>query len=112
MEIVRNESDSDKSISDWTTAALAAIDGADQIEVCTRRADGTLGPARTVWVVRHGESFYIRSVNGPDAAWYRGVQTRHAGAVTVGRIGRGVTFVEAGNRVGDDSGLDDKLDPA
>lgn len=78
----------------------------------TRRADGTLRTSQIVWVVRHEESFYIRSVNGPEAAWYRGVQSGDAGVVTVGRLGRDVTFVEAGEHVGDDTGLDDTLDGA
>ena len=56
----------DQSI--WASDELAAIDGSDQIEVSTRRVDGTLRSSRTVWVVRHGDSFYVRSVNGPDAA--------------------------------------------
>ena len=32
--------------------------------------------------------------------------------VTVGRLDRAVTFVEVGNHVGDETGLDDKLDEA
>ena len=96
----------------WASPELADIDHADEIGVSTRRADGTLRTPRIVWVVRHEESFYVRSVNGPDAAWYRGVQSRHAGVVTVGRLGRDVTFAEAGEHVGDDTGLDDTLDEA
>ena len=63
-------------------------------------------------MVREGDWFYVRSVNGPEAAWYRGVQSRHAGVVTVGPLVRDVTFVEVGNCVGDDTGLDDTLDEA
>lgn len=96
----------------WTTPELAAIDRADEIEVSTTRADGTLRSSRIVWVVRHGESFYVRSVNGTDAAWYRGARTRHAGMLTVGRLRRDVTFVEAGDHAGDHSGLDDAFDEA
>ena len=98
--------------SAWTSTELAAVDRADEIEVSTRRGDGSLRTSRIVWVVRDGDSFYLRSVNGPEAAWYRGVQSRHAGVVTVGRLGRDVTFVEVGNHVGDDTGLDDRLDAA
>jgi hypothetical protein len=96
----------------WASPELAAIDRADEIQVSTRRADGTLRTSRIVWVVREGDSFYVRSVNGPEAAWYRGVQSRHAGVVTVGRLGRDVTFAEAGDHAGDDTGLDDTLDEA
>ena len=97
----------------WTSTELATIDGgADEIEVATRRADGTVRTARIVWVVRHGDSLYVRSVNGINAAWYRGVQSRHAGVVSVGRFDHDVVFVEAGNHVGDDTGLDETLDEA
>ena len=96
----------------WTSTELAAVGRADEIEVSTRRGDGTLRTSRIVWVVREGDSFYVRSVNGPEAAWYRGVQSSHAGVVTVGRLGRDVKFVEVGNHVGDDTGLDDRLDEA
>ena len=96
----------------WTSTELATIDGADEIEVATRRADGTVRTARIVWVVRHGDSLHVRSVNGTDAAWYRGVQSGHAGVVSVGRFDHDVVFVEAGNHVGDDTGLDETLDEA
>lgn len=96
----------------WASTDLAAIDGADEIQVSTRRADGTLRTSRIVWAVRKGDSFYVRSVNGPAAGWYRGVQSRHAGAVTVGTLDRHVTFVEVGEHAGDDTGLDDTLDEA
>ena len=50
----------------WTSSELATIDGgADEIEVATRRADGTVRTARIVWVVRHGDSLYVRSVTAP-----------------------------------------------
>ena len=100
------------AIPAWTSTELAAIDRADEIEVSTRRSDGVLRTSRIVWAVREADSFYVRSVNGPDAAWYRGVQSRHAGVVTVGRLGRDVTFAEVGEHVGDDTGLDDTLDEA
>jgi hypothetical protein len=64
---------------------LAAVDRADEIEVSTRRADGALRTARIVWVVRDGDSFYVRSVNGPDAAWYRGVQSSQPAPSPPGR---------------------------
>ena len=100
------------AILTWTSTELSVIDRADEIEVRTRRGDGTLRTPRIVWVVRNVDSFYVRSVNGAGAGWYRGVQSRHAGVLTAGRVRRNVTFVEAGDHVGDDNGLDDALDDA
>ena len=84
----------------WTSSELATIDRATEIQVATRRADGSPRTARIVWVVRHGDALYVRSVNGVDAAWYRGVQSRHTGVVTIGRVGHEVAFVEAGDHAG------------
>ena len=96
----------------WTAAELATIDGTGEVDVATRRGDGTLRADRIVWIVRHGDAVYVRSVNGTTAAWYRGVQTRHEGRLTAGRLRRDVAFVEAGEHAGEDSGLDDALDAA
>ena len=94
----------------WTAAELDQIGSTGEVDVATRRSDGSLRSDRIVWLVRLGAAVYVRSVNGVDAAWYRGVQTRHEGRLTAGRLHRDVAFVEAGVHAGDDSGLDDALD--
>ena len=96
----------------WDADELSTIDGTGEADVATRRGDGTLRAARIVWIVRHGDAVYVRSVNGTSAAWYRGVQTRHEGELGAGRLRRDVGFVEAGEHAGDGSGLDDALDAA
>jgi hypothetical protein len=96
----------------WTAAELATIDATGEVDVATRRKDDSLRTARIVWIVRHDGAVYVRSVNGPTAAWYRGVQTRHEGELTAGGLRREVVFVEAGEHAGGDSGLDDALDAA
>lgn len=88
-------------MSAWTDPELRAIADAEELHVATRRADDTLRNARIVWVVRHGNDLYVRSVNGTTAAWYRGVQTRHAGHITAGGVSKNVTFVEADHDLGD-----------
>lgn len=65
-----------------------------------------------MWIVRHGEAVYVRSVNGTSAAWYRGLQTRHEGHLSARDVARDVVFVEVGAHAGDDAGLDDALDAA
>jgi hypothetical protein len=94
-------------MSGWTGADLAAVDTAE-IRLASRRRDGTLRPSRIVWVVRHDNAVYVRSVNGPDAAWYRGVQARHQGVVSAGGMQRDVSFVEVDHTPG--NALDDTLD--
>jgi hypothetical protein len=36
----------------WTSSELATVDNASEIEVATRRADGSPRTARIVWAVR------------------------------------------------------------
>jgi len=93
-------------MSAWTADELARIGGAGELDIATRRANGTLRTPRIVWVVRLGDGLYVRSVNGPDAAWYRGTRTRMQGHVRSGGIDTDVAFVDA------DHGLDDALDEA
>jgi hypothetical protein len=74
----------------------------------SRRDDGTLRPTRTIWVVPYDGGLYVRSINGPTAAWYRGTRIRHEGHVTAGGVDRDVTFVD----VADDTALNDAVDAA
>lgn len=90
----------------WTSDELAKIGAAEELRIASRRRDGTLGSRRTIWVVRHGEDLYVRSVNGPTAAWYRGTWVRHEGHIRVGGVDKDITFVDA------DHDLNDQIDAA
>ncbi len=92
--------------SAWTSEELTRIGDADELEVSSLRPDGTLRRPRTIWVVRHGDDLYVRSVNGPDSAWYRGVQQRHQGHIEAGGVARDVDLVSA------DHERDDEIDDA
>jgi hypothetical protein len=52
----------------WTSDELTKIGTADELEIASLRRDGTLRNSVTIWVVRHGDDLYVRSVNGPTAA--------------------------------------------
>ncbi|HEX2421783.1 MAG TPA: DUF2255 family protein [Actinomycetota bacterium] len=88
----------------WTEAELADIGRSNELLIAPERRDGTLQPSRIVWVVRLGDDVYVRSVNGPDGAWFRGLQARHAGHVSAGDVDADVLFEDA------DHGLDDEID--
>ena len=90
-------------MSKWTSDELSRIGIADELQIASRRRDGTLRNPVTIWVVRHGDDLYVRSVNGRTSSWFRGVQVRHEGHVRAGGVDKDVLFVEM-----DD--LDDEVD--
>jgi hypothetical protein len=88
----------------WKEDELADIGGADELRIAPQRRDGSLQRPRTIWVVRHDDDVYIRSVKGPDGVWFRGVQAMHAGHVSAGGVDADVVFEDADHR------LDDEID--
>ena len=78
----------------WTSEELNKIGKAEELQVASLRSDGTLRMFVTIWVVRLGDDLYVRSVNGRNSAWFRGVQTRYEGHIRAGGVDRDVTFVE------------------
>jgi hypothetical protein len=90
----------------WMSDELNRIGTAEELEIASVRRDGTLRKPTTIWVVRHGDDIYVRSVNGRTAAWFRGAQVRHQGHINAGGVDKDVTFVDA------DPEINDKLDAA
>ena len=88
----------------WTSDELTKTDAADELELASIRRDGTLRGPVTIWVLRLGDDLFVRSVNGPAGAWFRGVQDRHEGRIRAGGVEKDVTFVDA------DHTLDDQID--
>ncbi|MCK6626980.1 MAG: DUF2255 family protein [Anaerolineae bacterium] len=91
----------------WTSEELNKIGTAEELQIASRRRDGTLRKPVTIWVVRLGDDLYIRSVNGRTSAWFRGAQDRHEGRIWAGGVEKDVTFVEEA-----DSDINDKIDAA
>jgi hypothetical protein len=79
----------------WTSDELTKIGTAEELQIASLRADGTLRNPVTIWVVRLGDDLYVRSVNGRTAAWFRGTQVRHEGHIQAGGVDKDVTFVDA-----------------
>ena len=79
----------------WTRADLEEFGGAEEVEISSRRRDGSLRDPVTVWIARVDGDLYVRSVKGREAAWFRGTQTRHEGQIKLGAVARDVTFADA-----------------
>jgi hypothetical protein len=87
----------------WTSDELSKIGTTEELRIASVRSDGTLRRPVIVWVVRHGDDIYLRSVNGRTAAWFRGTQARHEGRIWAGGVEKDVTFVEETNpRINDE----------
>jgi hypothetical protein len=92
-------------MSTWTSDELDRIGGAEELEIASVRPDGTLRQPVTIWVIRHGDDLYVRSVNGRTSSWFRGAQARHEAHIEAGGVGKDVQLVET-----DD--LNDEIDAA
>ena len=92
-------------MSDWTAADLERIGDATELDLASRRDDGTLSPFVTMWVVRVGDDLYVRSVNGPSASWFRDTRARDEARVSAGGVERDVRLVDVAD-------MDDALDAA
>jgi hypothetical protein len=84
-------------MSAWTSDELDRIAGAEELEIAAVRRDGTLRRPVTIWVVRHGDDLYVRSVNGRGSSWFRGAQARHEAHVEAGGVDKDVRLVETGD---------------
>ena len=93
-------------MTQWTSDQLDKVGRAEELQIASVRPDGTLRKPVTVWVVRHGDDLYVRSVKGPSAHWYRGTQERHEGRIRAGGVQQDVTFANA------DHDIDDEVDAA
>jgi hypothetical protein len=85
----------------WTEDELKRIGDATELELAPRRDDGSLGPFTTMWVVRLGESLFVRSAGGPDRPWFRHALANRRGRIRAGGIGADVDFAEADPEVHD-----------
>ena len=85
----------------WTDDELDRVGAAEELDVASRRPDGELGSRRTIWVVRVGDDIYVRSVNGPTSAWFRGTRARHEGRVEADGVEKDVAFEDVDGEIND-----------
>ena len=86
----------------WTKDELSRFGGAEEVDVAAITGAGSVRNRVTIWLVRHGEDLFVRSVRGRDGAWFRAVQGSKNGRIWAGRLERDVTFEEAGPAINDE----------
>jgi hypothetical protein len=79
----------------WTDDELRRIGGATELQIASRRRDGSLRPYVTIWTVRAGDDLYVRSAYGRDNPWFRRATASGSGRVRAAGLERDVTFTPA-----------------
>ena len=82
-------------MSAWTNDELARVRDAEELQLASRRPDGSLSSFTTMWVVQAGDELYVRSAGGPDRLWYRRAIAYRRGRIRACGVERDVTFSQA-----------------
>ena len=90
----------------WTPEELDRIGRAEELQIASRRSDGTLRPYVTIWVVRADDDLYVRSAYGPGNPWFVRARASGVGRIRAGGVERDVAFEEP------DAGVHDSIDAA
>jgi len=83
----------------WTPVELTRIGGATELQVASRRPDGSLRPFVTIWVVRSGDEIYVRSAYGWDNPWFQRALKSGEGRIRAGGVEHDVAFEQPGHDV-------------
>ncbi|AWB87013.1 DUF2255 family protein [Mycetocola zhujimingii] len=86
----------------WTADELSTLATADELQITSRRADGTLRPYVTIWVVRAGDGVYVRSAYGATNPWYVRAKASGSGRIRAGELEKDVRFEPADRSVAPD----------
>src|SRR4051812_42576531 len=84
-------------MSTWSSEDLDRIGTADELQIGTRRPDGSPESYIPIWVVRVGDDLYVRSWRGKRGAWYRNALSTHSARMRAGGVERDVTLTVAGD---------------
>ena len=79
-------------MSTWTPEQSSRVGSAAELDLASRRADGSLSDYTTMWVVGVGGEVYVRSAGGPDRPWYRRAFGSGSGRVRAGGVEADVSF--------------------
>jgi hypothetical protein len=80
----------------WSKEELDQIGRADELELSSRRPDGSLRPRAIIWAVRNGDAIYVRSAYGWNNGWFQRALRSGRGRIVAGGVERDVSFVQPG----------------
>ena len=76
----------------WTADELDRIGDAEELQLASRRLDGSLRPFVTIWVVRAGDDVFVRSAYGYGNPWFQRALKAGQGRIQAGGVERDVMF--------------------
>jgi hypothetical protein len=79
-------------MSAWTENELARIGRAEEVQVASRRPDGSLRPFVTIWLARVGDHLYVRSAHGHDNPWFQRALNSGQGRIRAARVECDIAF--------------------
>jgi hypothetical protein len=82
--------------SGWTPDELARVARTTELELTSRRPDGSLRPYVTIWVVGAADCVYVRSARGWNNGWFQRALKSGEGRVRAAGVERDVTFEQPG----------------
>ncbi len=84
----------------WTDEELRRVGSAAELQIASRRRDGSLRPYVTIWTVRAGDHLYVRSAYGTGNPWFRRATASGSGRIRAGGIEREMFGLLADQGVG------------
>jgi hypothetical protein len=88
-------------MSSWDPRALERIGQAEELQIASRRPDGSLRPFVTIWVVRASDDIYVRSAHGYENGWFQRALHSDGGRIKAGGVERDVRFEQPAPDVAD-----------
>ena len=87
--------------SSWIPDELARVSSATELELTSRRPDGSYRPYVTIWVVGAADCLYVRSAYGWNNGWFQRALKSGEGRIRAAGGERDVAFEQPGPDVGD-----------
>ena len=85
----------------WTPEQLQQIDGSRELEIASKRPDGTLRQWLPIWVVCVGDQVYVRTWYRRTTGWFGHVVKTRQARVRVPRLEIDVVVEDIGDGDGD-----------